>query len=120
MLGLFLMTYRWPFAPVTCKAFQAWQVTDADEAVEPAAPARVTQAAAAVITVSSFLADRPTGRYMMSTSFLRVWATTVTALVPVTLMLPKTFCALRGLAKHVRPKRSPECVGYGDFVPVPI
>jgi hypothetical protein len=53
-------------------AFQAWQVTAADDAVAPATPARVTQAAAAVITLSSFLADRPMGRYMMSTSFLLV------------------------------------------------
>ena len=90
-LGLFLMTYCWPFAPLTCKAFQAVQVTDADDAVAPTAPARVTQAAAAVITLSSFLADRPTGLYMMSTSFLRVRATTVTALIPVTLILPENI-----------------------------
>jgi hypothetical protein len=72
ILGLFLMMYCWPSAPLTRKACQAWQTTAADDAVAPATPARVTQVAAAVITLSSFLADRPMGRYMMSTSFLRV------------------------------------------------
>ena len=87
MLGLFLMTYFWPAAPVGRRACQGLQATGADDAVAAGAAASITQAAA-VITLSTFLAGWPTATvHHANFPSAGSGGTTVTALIPVTLML---------------------------------
>src|ERR1022692_3069809 len=105
MLGLFLITNRWPPAPVTRRACHGLhRVTAVGEVVATAGPARVTAtAAAAVTTLSKVLTCRPGIRHLMSFSLPRVRTRlTITASIPAdTVLLPHT----------VRPAVAPDTAG---------